>query len=143
MMRRLFLKLFGGAGAAAAVTVGPKVAEAVQRAKDEPLNGAPFVVNPKARPRNIRGFGVSDDLLYSLGFTKEPTKRDCLRIDEILKSAGEVPLDAVLEVVFPQEPMQCVMIFRYRHDSFPLVRSCDVIWNESVDTSKCERFFKQ
>jgi len=143
MIRRAFLKLFGGATAAAAVTVGPKVAEAVQRAKEEPITQDVVEFAPRVRPRKLSNIAFYDDLLYELDF-KWPLKRsDLLRLDGIAKSVGAIPADAVLELVFMNIPNQCVMIFRYRHDSFPLVRGCDVISCEAVDWDRFKRFFRR
>lgn len=142
MLRRLFLKWFGGAAAATAVVAGPKVAEAMR--PDETLETEAMVFNSKTIPRHIIGVGVSEDHLSLLGFNLDKlTRKQLLRVDEVLKASGCVPADAVLEMVFPAVPQQLALIFRYWHKSYPLIRSFDCITTEGADYVKLGRFFKR
>ena len=142
MMRRLFLKWFGGASAAAAVVAGPKIAEAMK--PDDPLETDCMIFNGKTIPRHLIGVGISEDHLSLLGFNLDKlTRKQLLRVDEVLKASDCVPHDAILEMVFPAVPQQLAVIFRYWHKSFPLIYGLDVIGIECADLAKLKRFFKR
>ena len=143
MMRRLFLKWFGGAAAGAAIVAGPKVAQAMQRPED-PLEQGSMTFQQKTFPRHLTCVAFSEENLRDLGWDiNKLTRKNLLRVDELIRSIGAVPSDAVLETVFPEVPNQLAIIFRYWHRSFQLVHSFDVISCEGIDSEKFKRFIRR